>query len=226
MCGRFTRTVAIHQLMDFFPLFDAVNAANESPRYNIAPTQQVAVLRQKLDEPVHGAFMRWGLVPFWAKAKTGSAPLINARADGIATKPTFREPFKKRRCLILADGFYEWRREGKSKIPFHIRRIDRRPFAFAGLWEVWKGEEPPLESCTIITTDANELMKPLHDRMPVILDPRDYERWMDPHPQDPKYLEEFLKPADPEGWETVEVSNRVNFVKNDDADCLTPAEAS
>ena len=119
-------------------------------------------------------------MPFWADDLKIGNRLLNARADGIATKPAFRAALKKRRCLILADGFYEWRTEGKTKFPFHIRRRDRKPFAFAGLWERWDKGETPVETCTIVTTEANDFMKPLHDRMPVILDPKDYDRWLGP----------------------------------------------
>src|SRR5262245_29450802 len=177
MCGRFKLSANRQRLKDTFPLWEIPEI---EPRFNIAPTQSVLAVRQQENAKPQGAFLRWGLIPSWAKDNKLSASLINARADSVATKPSFRTAFKRRRCLILADGFYEWRKGNAPKQPFHIHRRDGEPFAFAGLWEIWGGEQPALESCTIITTDANEVIRPLHDRMPVILDQRDYARWLDP----------------------------------------------
>ena len=160
-------------------------------------------------------------MPFWADDLKIGSRLLNARADGIATKPAFRDALKKRRCLILADGFYEWRTEGKAKLPFHIRRTDRKPFAFAGLWERWNKGETPVESCTIVTTDANDFMKPLHDRMPVILDPKDYDRWLGPS-HEPASVVELLRPAANDGYEMQAVSPKVNNARFEDPACLEP----
>jgi putative SOS response-associated peptidase YedK len=217
MCGRFTLSANAQRLHDFFPLFEIPETV---PRYNIAPTQMVLAVKQDQDAKPKAAFLRWGLIPSWAKDKKIGASLINARADGVATKPSFRAAFKRRRCLILADGFYEWRKGSTPKQPFHIRRSDGQPFAFAGLWEHWSGEEPAIESCTIITTDANDVVRPLHDRMPVILDSREYARWLDPASADPGVLQEMLRPYPPEQMTTVAVSPYVNNARNEGADCL------
>ncbi len=196
------------------------------PRFNIAPTQTVLAVRQEKDaDNPQGIFLRWGLIPSWSKDKKMAASLINARADTVAEKPVFRAAFKRRRCLVLADGFYEWKKGAAKKAPkqpFHIRFKDERPFAFAGLWEFWKGEDEPepIESCTIITTDANETLAPLHDRMPVILEPRDYLRWLDPEPKDPAELKELLRPYAAKEMEAVAVNPIVNNSRNEGEQCL------
>jgi putative SOS response-associated peptidase YedK len=159
MCGRFNLTANAAAIEEAFGLFGS--PGDLTPRYNIAPTQQVLAVRQE-DGKRAACRLRWGLVPFWADDLKIGYKLINARADGIATKPSFRDALKKRRCLIPVTGFYEWRTEGKAKMPFHIHRADGRPFVFAGLWERWTKGETPVESCTIVTTDANEFMAPLH----------------------------------------------------------------
>jgi putative SOS response-associated peptidase YedK len=214
MCGRFTLSANAQRLKDFFPLYEIPEI---QPRFNIAPTQQVLTVRQEENAKPQAAFLRWGLIPSWATDKKIGASLINARADTVATKPSFRSAFKRRRCLILADGFYEWRKGDKPKQPFHIRLSDGQAFAFAGLWEHWKGEEPAIDSCTIITTDANDVVRPLHDRMPVILDPRDYARWLDPACADPGVLQEMLRPYAPEQMTAVPVSPYVNSARNEGA---------
>jgi putative SOS response-associated peptidase YedK len=220
MCGRFTLTASAHDIEAAFGLYEGLDPATP-PRYNIAPTQQVLALRATEAGRRYGT-LRWGLVPFWADDLKIGSRLLNARADGIATKPAFRDALKKRRCLILADGFYEWRTEGKTKQPFHIRRIDRKPFAFAGLWERWSKGATPVESCTIVTTDANDFMKPLHERMPVILDPKDYDRWLGPS-QEPASVVELLRPAANGGFEMAAVSPKVNNARFEDPACLEPA---
>jgi putative SOS response-associated peptidase YedK len=219
MCGRFTLSASAQRLQEFFPLFEIPDIA---PRYNIAPTQQILAIRQEADAKPRVTFLRWGLIPSWAKEKKIGASLINARADTVAGKPAFRAAFKRRRCLILADGFYEWQKGAKKgpKQPFHIRLKDGRPFAFAGLWEHWNGEEPAIESGTIITTDANDVVRLLHDRMPVILDPRDYARWLDPGASDPGVLQEMLRPYPADQMTTVPVGQYVNNARNEGADCL------
>jgi putative SOS response-associated peptidase YedK len=171
--------------------------------------------------------LRWGLIPSWAKEKKIAASLINARSDTVATKPAFRAAFKRRRCLILSDGFYEWRKSASTqeapKQPFHIRMSDGSPFGFAGLWEHWSGENPPIESCTIITTDANDVVRPLHDRMPVILEARDYARWLDPATADPGVLQEMLRPYPADQMTAVAVNSYVNNARNEGEECLAPA---
>ena len=229
MCGRLSLGVSTDKLQGFFPLFDLPASLG---RYNIAPTQDVLAVRvEKGKEKPQGVLMRWGLVPYWAEDLSIGSKQINARSETLATKPAFRTAFQKRRCLILADGFYEWRKgPGKEKQPFHIHNKDGSPFAFAGLWEFWKRKDgsdektpPTVESCTIITTDANELVAPLHDRMPAILEPRDYLRWLDPAPVDSTVLQEMLRPYPAAKVEAVPVSKRVNNVANEGAECVVPA---
>jgi putative SOS response-associated peptidase YedK len=231
MCGRFTLTASPALIEEAFGLFDGL-PTELTPRYNISPTQTVLALRQKPGElqPRYCELL-WGLVPSWAKDTSIASRLINARSDGVADKPSFRTAFKKRRCLILADGFYEWKtlppsggQKKPSKQPYRIRLGNGKPFAFAGLWESWGDGDNRLESCTIITTDANAMMKPLHGRMPVILDPKDYAAWMRPEPQDPAILQEFLRPC-PADWLTAApVSKHVNNARNEGAECWRSAE--
>lgn len=191
-------------------------------RFNVAPTQPVGVV---LPEAAGRRFtlMRWGLIPSWAEdAKIGSR-LINARADTIATKPAFRAAFKERRCLVVADGFYEWQATNGQKQPYLIHKADDRPFAFAGLWERWRDPQgSPIESCTIVTTDANEMMRPIHERMPVILRPDDYDRWMDPEAKTPESLQSLLRPYPDGDLVATPVSTRVNNVRNDGPECAAP----
>jgi putative SOS response-associated peptidase YedK len=176
MCARYTLTAPANRIAEAFGIhlpFDV------PPRYNVAPTQDVLVVRLNQSGEREAARLRWGLIPSWAPdAKIGTR-LLNARADSVAEKPSFRSAYKKRRCLIVADGFYEWRTEGKAKLPFRIHRPDDSPFAFAGLWEQWDGDEKPIESCTIITTEANSRLSTIHDRMPVIFTaPAEFEQWL------------------------------------------------
>src|SRR5262245_51915243 len=229
MCGRFTLrtplTVLAKQLQ-----FDLDAAfAKVGPRYNIAPTQDVLAVRQ----PEQGAkaelvALRWGLIPVWAKdAKIGYST-INARSDTVAEKPAFRSAFKKRRCLILADGYYEWLREGKSKLPYLYEIDGGKPFAFAGLWEYWPGPKDgpkaePIESCTIVTTDANKLASKVHDRMPVIISEADFDCWLDPACDDRAKLEKLIKPFAGKSMSCRPVSQHVNNVKNQGEACVAPA---
>jgi putative SOS response-associated peptidase YedK len=223
MCGRFTLKASAHELQEAFPLFELPALA---PRYNVAPTQSVLAVRQETaDVKPHGVLLRWGLVPFWASDTTIGTRLINARGDTVRDKPAFRSAFKKRRCLVLSDGFYEWQqaaKKGAKKQPYHIRRPDQKPFAFAGLWERWDKEGEPVETCTIITTDANAPLRSLHDRMPVILDAKDYARWLDPGPVDPERLLELLVPAPDDALVAVPVNPHVNNARHDDPACLEP----
>jgi putative SOS response-associated peptidase YedK len=242
MCGRFTLRTPSNLLIRQFML----DAAPELPlRYNIAPTQNVAVIRRTPEDPQRQlVLLRWGLIPSWAKdAKIGST-LINARADTVADKPSFRAAFKRRRCLVLADGYYEWQKTaaatpaaksgGKSakkappKQPYYIHMQEGKPFAFAGLWEWWEGtpEQPgPIETCTIVTTDANELTRPIHDRMPVILPESAYDLWLDPQVQKKEPLLPLLQPFPSDSMQTEAISTHVNSVRNDDAACIEPVEA-
>ncbi len=219
MCGRFTLAVPAEQVAAQFQLPTAPELA---PRYNIAPTQQIAVVRAG-DADRTLSMMRWGLVPSWAKELSIGARMINARAETAAEKPAFRSAMKQRRCLIPADGFYEWQAQPGGKQPFHIRMADGRPFAFAGLWEQWRTPEGQwLETCTILTTSANELMRQLHDRMPVIIPPEQYALWLDPALHDTEPLQELLTPYPAEEMTARPVSKAVNKVGNDDPSLLAP----
>lgn len=223
MCGRYTLRVAPGELAE---LFAVINAFDWSPRYNIAPTQTVAAVRTSRDESGRElALLKWGLIPSWAKdAKIGSS-LINARAETVATKPSFRSAFRKKRCLIAVDGFYEWQAIAgqKAKQPFLISVKNVPAFAFAGLAEHWVSPEgAPVDTCAIITTTANSLMQSIHDRMPVILDPADYDMWLDPARQDPEELLPLLKQFPAGRMQAVPVSTLVNSPRNELPDCVVP----
>jgi putative SOS response-associated peptidase YedK len=194
-------------------------------RFNIAPTQDVAVVRL-LDKERLLTQMRWGLVPFWADDPSIGSRMINARGETIAEKPSFRNAYKKRRCLIITDGFYEWTKGKNGKQPYFFHLPDHRPFAFAGLWESWnKGAMGPLESCTIVTTHANEQVRPLHHRMPVILEPTGYNDWLSDDTAQAE-LADLLAPL-PEGRLLIEpVSTRVNSPSNDDEQCTVAVPLS
>ena len=217
MCGRF----ALKNPQALKAAFDLKDMPDLPPRYNIAPSQDIAIIRFS-PTGRHLSLAHWGLIPSWAKETDGGYSTINARAETVDTKPTFRAPFKRHRCLIPADGFYEWHEEGGIKRPHHIGMKDGSPFALAGLWDVWKGPQGDVTSCTIIVTEANQFMKPLHDRMPVILDPRDHERWLDPDNQDTANLKALLSPA-PEDWLTEwPVSRQLNNPRHEGPDCSAP----
>jgi putative SOS response-associated peptidase YedK len=218
MCGRFTLKAPAREVADLFAMAEAPDL---TPRYNVAPTQQVLAVRAGATGREF-ARLRWGLVPHWATdAKIGGS-LINARAETVAEKPAFRTAFARRRCLIPADGFFEWQKAGTKKLPFWFHLRDGKPFAFAGLWEKWGGPEDPLESCAIITTQANDLVRPYHERMPVILDPACFDSWLSASAAGPE-LREWLRPFDPARMIATPVSARVNSPRNDDPACLTPA---
>lgn len=220
MCGRFTLTVPGEQASQQFGLSKA--ATTLAPRYNIAPTQPVAAVRAA-EGGRELALLRWGLIPPWAKDLSIGARMINARAETAAEKPAFRSAMKQRRCLILADGFYEWQTTGAGKQPFYFRVEGGRPFAFAGLWEQWRGPQgDQIESCTILTTEANDLVRPLHDRMPVILRPEDYARWLDPALRDAGAVADLLAPYPADAMLTYPVSKAVNRVSNDGAELIAP----
>ena len=223
MCGRYTLTPEQKALQAEFGLPPA--PVLHEPRYNIAPSQPAPVVVKEEGQNLL-QMMKWGLVPYWAKDPKIGYKLINARAETINQKPSFKTPFKKRRCLVLADGFYEWAKEpGRQvKIPHRFVLKTGRPFAFAGLWDIWKtplGE--PLLSFTIITTGPNELMKPIHDRMPVILHKEDEELWLDTSMSDEGKLLELLRPYDSKEMKQYEVSLDVNSPKQDGPECIEPA---
>lgn len=219
MCGRFSFTQSEKIVAEIFQL---ASVPTLSPRYNIAPTQPVpTVLVDSDDKNRHLKMLRWGLIPSWSKDIKIGAKLINARAETVAEKPAFRSAFKRRRCLILADGFYEWQEQQGKKQPFYFRLQDGKPFAFAGLWERWeKGEDEAIASCTILTTESNELMRPIHHRMPVILDPKDYDKWLDPEVQKPESLQSLLQPYKSEEMTFYPVTAKVNNAKTDSPDCI------
>jgi putative SOS response-associated peptidase YedK len=219
MCGRYTLKTPLSVLTERFDIGES--STSVTPSYNIAPTQQVATVlsengKRKLE------MLRWGLIPSWADDPEIGSRMINARAETVAEKPSYRKAFKKSRCLILADGFYEWQKTDSGKQPFHIRMQDGSPFAFAGLWESWdKGEE--IRSCTIITTEANDLVAEVHNRMPVILHAEDYEMWLDPDFDEREPLTSLLKPYSAEAMEAYPVSRRVNKPSNSEPEVIEPA---
>lgn len=217
MCGRFARKSDPRRLAKEF----GVAAAPEvEPSYNVAPTQSILAVRQDNDGR-EMSFFRWGLVPSWAKDASISARLINARSETVEEKPSFREAFKRRRCVIPADGFYEWKREGGRKQPFFFRMRDERPFGFAGLWERWEGEGgQAINSCTILTTGANDVLSPVHDRMPVILHPGDYPLWLESDEREQQLLRELLRAYPAEEMVGYPVSLLVNSPSNRGAELV------
>jgi putative SOS response-associated peptidase YedK len=221
MCGRFTLTATPEALNQLFPsLFDGVDIV---PQYNVAPSQQVLVVRLRpgSDEP-EAVRLRWGLVPSWADDLKIGYRLINARVETVRDKPAFRSAYKYRHCLVLADGFYEWQKRPHDKQPYHLRLRSGRPFAFAGLWECWRHESQTVESCTILTTQANDLTREVHDRMPVILGPEHYQHWLDATVSGTNGASAYLGPYPAGEMEAVAVGTRVNSPKNNDAACLVP----
>lgn len=202
-------------------LFDGLEPENLEPRYNIAPTQDVAAIRK--DGSPELAWLRWGLLPWWASEKKIGSRMINARCETVREKPAFRDAFQRRRCLVLADGFYEWKATADGKQPVFIRMKDGQPFAMAGLWEINRQiDSEPIESCTVITTSANPLMVPIHDRMPVILQTDNYDMWLDSDFQNYDALQGLLQPYDAEQMVAYPVSRRVNKATYDAADCIEP----
>jgi putative SOS response-associated peptidase YedK len=222
MCGRFTRKENMQHLAELLglPLPPPL-----PPRYNIAPSQLVACVRTNPETTEREwVELQWGLVPSWAKDPSIGHKLINARGETVAEKPSFRHAFKQQRCLVLADGFYEWKREGKAKQPYYIRMKDHRLFAFAGLWEHWEKEESAIESCSLITIHANAVLEPIHDRMPVILPEHAYSSWLDPTLKNVVYLSGLLEPYGAEEMEAYPVTLMVNNPRNDQPECVVPME--
>jgi putative SOS response-associated peptidase YedK len=243
MCGRFTLTRPSKALKDWFPLYDFPDLP---PRYNIAPTQPVVAIRRRPGSSGEAVLLRWGLIPHWADDPAIGNRLINARCESAAEKPAFRSAFQRRRCLVLADGFFEWRktsgqederdvRQGTlfgvddeptirrprgKKQPYHIRLRDGQPFAFAGLWDAWDKERERIESCTILTTDANKLVLPLHDRMPVILPAEHYDLWLDPEEDSADALQAVLQSYPADAMTASPVNPRVNDPRHDDPSCV------
>ncbi len=222
MCGRFTLTADPAEIIDVFG--DFTFPTQFSPRYNIAPTQPILAIPNNPDRKAD--FFIWGLIPSWAKDPSIGNKLINARGETIAEKPSFRGGFKYKRCIIPTDGFYEWKASPgeKTKTPYFIHMKDRKPFAFAGLWDEWQSPDGgAVRTCTIITTEPNELMSTLHNRMPVILAPKDYALWLDPAPQTPEKLVHLIKPFPADAMSAHSVSTLVNKPGNDRPECVVPA---
>ena len=221
MCGRYSLIADIGQLALRFE-FDAIGL-EQPPRYNIAPTQPVLTVRGA--EPGVASYMRWGLIPSGARSASTGAPMINARAETLSARPSFRSALRERRCLIPADGFYEWRRDGAARFPVRFTMASGEPFAFAGLWDTWQGPNgEAVGSCTIITTQANELLQPIHDRMPVIL-PRELEPlWLNEEVRDPALLSSVLVPYDSGLMDAHEVSTLVNSAVNEGPELWEPPQ--
>jgi putative SOS response-associated peptidase YedK len=218
MCGRYRLARKKEILAE---TFDVDNDVEWSPRYNVAPSQNVPIVRQDASQPSRSiSLARWGLIPFWAKDAKAGYKMINARAETVADTPAFRDPFRSRRCLILADGFYEWSKEGKQKSPFCFSMADDSIFAFAGIWDRWRNADKEwIETCSIITTSANALLSGIHDRMPVIVRPESYDLWLDPGFTKVDDLHDLLKPFSADAMRHHRVSTHVNSVKNDNPAC-------
>lgn len=220
MCGRFVQYSSPELYAN---RYDLDRQCETQPRYNLAPTQPVLGIRVAGDGRRELAVLRWGLVPSWSKGPDNRYSMINARAETVAIKPAYRNAFKIRRCLIPSEGFYEWHPVAGEKQPYLIHRGDNQPFVMAGLWELWRGEGDQLiESCTIIVTDANQAISPIHDRMPVVLDGTQIDTWLDPDNHDPTILSAMLRPAPTSGWTLSVVSKRVNNPRNQGPELIEP----
>ena len=221
MCGRYSLTVTPDELYRLFGIDDKLNL---QPRFNVAPTQAAPVVRKTGGEK-NMDMLRWGLIPPWSKDASIASKLINARGETVAEKPSFRSAYESRRCLVPVDGFYEWRTEGGKKQPFRIGFREGKPFAFAGLWESWtvpeglKDTGDTVETFTIVTTNANPKLVPIHHRMPVIVDPTDYELWLEGGSDEANAV---IKPFSQDDMAFYRVSTRVNNVRNDDEACVEP----
>jgi putative SOS response-associated peptidase YedK len=221
MCGRFTLHTPESQIREAFHLENTEPLGLEH-RYNIAPSQQIPIIRDT-DNNREMVMAQWGLIPAWSKESKTKYSTINARIESVADKPTYRTPFKHKRCLIPADGFYEWKVVNGHKIPHHIRMRDSSVIAFAGLWDNWEGENDSIESCTIIVMPANEVMKPLHERMPAIIAPAHYDLWLDSRVTDKQEIMQLLNSAPSSHLKAYPVSTWVNSPKNNDERCIQPA---
>lgn len=220
MCGRFALHHATAEVAEYFGV-EQVSFELE-PRYNIAPTQPVAVVRQRGERSLDAC--KWGLVPSWAKDPKIGNRMINARVETLAEKPSYRNALKRRRCLIPASGFYEWRQEGKERIPTYVHAPDNSVLALAGLWEEWRSPDGSLMlSCTIITTEANAFMAAIHTRMPIILAPVAREHWLDPEQQELESLLALLQPLPEDGLTAHAVGRQVNAASFDEPSCIQPA---
>lgn len=222
MCGRFVLRASPQNLQT---LFDLQQVPQVEPRYNIAPTQPVLAVRANPHGGLREAtYLNWGLIPFWAKDPKIGSRMINARSETAAQKPSFRAAFKYRRCIVPVDGFFEWRKEKAGKQPYLIGMESGEVFGIAGLWERWEQEGSVVESCTLLTVEANQMMAPLHHRMPVILDPQDYDEWLDPIIQKADPLLHLMRPFDGAPMRATPVSKLVNNYRNDELACVEPIE--
>ena len=226
MCGRFTLRANPHDIAEEFGITDAGDLV---PRFNISPSQLVATVRSP-DGPRELVMMRWGLIPVWATDLKVGYNMINAKSETLTEKPSYKKAFQRRRCLVVADGFFEWQKTGEKKSdkkqPFYIRLKSGKPFGFAGLWERNEKIGEPIVSCTVITTSPNELMAPIHDRMPVIIPPEQYGFWLDPEVQDETQLVRLLQPFSADEMTAYPVSTLVGSPKNDLPACIEPLVAS
>jgi putative SOS response-associated peptidase YedK len=222
MCGRFTLRASASVIAEQFGLFETPPF---TARFNMAPTQPVPIIRLRPEPRRELVWVRWGLIPSWAKDPAVGSRLINARTETAAEKPAFRTALRRQRCLVAADGFYEWQRSGRTKQPYFIHLRDDHPFAFAGLWEAWEDpDHAMLETCTLLTTGPNELIRPIHDRMPAILSPDAYGPWLDPAVQDARQLATLLRPYPSDQMEAYAVSSFVNSPANEGPRCIERAE--
>ncbi|QCT02378.1 hypothetical protein E6C60_1663 [Paenibacillus algicola] len=221
MCGRFTLTASWEELLDYYMIGEQTQPAFHIPQYNIAPTQMVAAVihdgqRRRIGQ------LRWGLVPSWAKDSSGAARMINARSETVDVKPAYKLPFQRKRCLIPADSFYEWKQQDKQKLPYRIGKKDHSLFSIAGLYDIWTAPDgSKISSCTVITTSPNALMESIHDRMPVILQREHEERWLD-RSASAEELKLLCTPYTHEDLQAVRVSTAVNAVRNNSPACIQP----
>jgi putative SOS response-associated peptidase YedK len=230
MCGRFVQVSSPDLLVERFGV-DEVATPRHEPSYNVAPRATVYAVRDRVVEDTRRRYLselRWGLVPSWAKDPRSGDRMINARAESLADKPAYQRAFQKHRCLVPAEGFYEWQPRGRRKQPMFIHRRDGEPMAFAGLWAAWRGEGDPdgewLRTCAIVTTNANDTLAPLHDRMPVVLEARDWQRWLDPAVEDDDALGSMLVPAADDLLVAYPVGTAVNSADNDGSDLVERVE--
>lgn len=216
MCGRIAQTTTIQRMENLIHIAEHLDLV---PHYNIAPSMAIHAIRLDSTGLPHWVQFRWGLIPHWAKEPKASYSTFNAKSETVAQKPTFRDAYRKRRCVIPVDGFYEWRREGTQKQPFFIRRKDTEPMLLAGLWEAWEGPESYLESCTILTTQANQVLSDIHHRMPVVIDQLTFAAWMNPL-ENAEIQTELLGPYENDILEKYPVDTCVNKTSHDAADCM------
>lgn len=224
MCGRFTLTTSAEDLARLFEIESYLTEI--TPSYNIAPSENIAAVMEDTEDGGRDLeLLQWGLVPSWAKDQSIGSKMINARAETAHEKPSYRSAFKSRRCLILADGFYEWKKTPDGKQPHYIKMTDGSPFAFAGLWETWTGDGEELRTCTILTTEANDLMSSIHHRMPVILPRENHTAWLDPSFKEKDALRDMLVGYRSSEMEAYEVDRMVNRPTNDSPECIIPASS-